>query len=433
MAGVTLDTFVDVFLGTSQAILTGPKRLLHEAQRRATLLKLIMNSHEFDTMLQGGDQITDQVIFQVDRTYGAYNPLTPKTPRLANHLTEIKVDWAFSDAHVSFSKHEKGINGINDFRREIRAMKFKDVIEAKWTNLFVDINNGMDRELLAVPSATTMETVTAPTTRQPISIFATIHEFGATAAQTKPTATVPPGFTTVQTINPTTQPLWRNPVEYYAAAGPTSVATDTNEVAPTDNTITTVYRNRWDGFQAFSRMYHRLKYEELAIRPEYGESAEPEGFIFASLRGVSLYETNTAASNNYLRHGPNEPGYGYFGTGLVYNGVPVKYVEGLDFAGVWKDGAGTGFAGEFDVSVDEDGNALGNPEFEGPRFVWIVPKYFKKIMHREHFLEEERPPASKFEPYERTVYFDCWHQTFNRSRQRAGGVVAPSADVLTGF
>lgn len=425
MAGVTLDTFVDVFLGTSQAVLTGPRRLLNEAQRRTTLLKLIMNSHEFDTMLQGGDQITDQVIFQIDRTYGAYNPLTPKTPRLANHLTEIKVDWAFSDAHVSFSKHEKGINGINDFKREVRAMKFKDVIEAKWNNLFVDINNGMDRELLAVPDSTTMETVTAPTTRQPMSIFATIHEFGAASSQSKPVATVPPGFTTLQTIAPATQPLWVNPVEYYATGGPIDNGTDT-----TAATWTLQRRVRWDGFQAFSRMYNRLKYDELAIRPEYGESHMPEGYILASLRGCSLYETNQAAAPNYMRH--NDPAHA-MNNGLVYNGVPIMYIEGLDTAGVWKDGAGTGFAGEFDASVDENGAALGEPEFEGPRFVWFVPKYFKKIMHRDHFLEEERPPASKFEPYERTVYFDCWHQTFNRSRQRAGGVVAPSADVLTGF
>lgn len=415
MAGVTLDTFVDVFLGTSQAVLTGPNKFIDEAQKRRTLLRMIMNAHDMETMLQGGDKITDQIIFTEDRTYAPYNPLQPKTPHFANYLTEISVDWAFTDANVSFSKHEKGINGINDFRREIRAMKFKDVIRAKWTNLFVNINNGMERELFAVPSSATMETLVGNVTRVPYSIFATITEFGAVFADQKPRGLMPPGFTTLQTVSSTTQPLWTNPVQTYlvgaAAAG-----------------------TRWDGFTAMSKMYDRLYFEELAIRPEYGEQSDPEGWIFCSLRGKALWETNTASANNYLRFGGNEPAYAYQGPGLQYNGVPVRYVEQMDFAGVWRNAEpGTTFCGEFDTSTDEDGGALGNPQFEGPRYVWIVPKYFKKIMHRDHFLEEERPPASVFQPYERVVYFDCWHQTFNRSRQRAGGVVTPGADITTGF
>lgn len=433
MAGVTLDTFVDVFLATSQAILTGPTALITEAQKRRTLLKQILNSHEFSTMLQGGDTITDQIMFGENKTYGAYNPLQPKTPNFSNNLTEISVNWAFADASVSFSKHEKGINGINDYRSTVRAMKFKDVIYSKWANLFVNVNNGMERELFAPPNSATMETVTGGGTRVPLSVFCTITEFGAVYANQKPTGLMPPGFTTVQNVSSTTQPLWTNPVQTYLTSGPGSTATDTNEATPTDNTITTTNR-AWDGFGAMSKMYDRLYFEELAIRPEYGEVSDPEGFIFCSLRGKSLWENNTALANNYLRNGPSNPAYAYAGTGLNYNGVPVKYVEFMDFAGVWRDAEpGTILSGEFDVSTDEDGGALGNPQFEGPRYVWIVPKYFKVIMHKDHFLEEERPPASVFQPYERVVYFDCWHQTFNRSRQRAGGVVTPGADITANF
>lgn len=415
MAGVTLDTFVDVFLATSQAILTGPTALITEAQKRRTLLKQILNSHEFSTMLQGGDTITDQIMFGENKTYGAYNPLQPKTPNFSNNLTEISVNWAFADASVSFSKHEKGINGINDYRSGVRATKFKDVIYSKWANLFVNVNNGMERELFAVPNSATMETITGGGTRVPLSVFCTITEFGAVYANAKPTGLMPTGFTTVQNVSSTTQPLWSNPLQTYSAGLAAAGV-------------------RWDGFSAMSKMYDRLYFEELAIRPEYGEVSNPEGFIFTSLRGKTLWENNTAQANNYLRNGPSEPAYAYVGNGLHFNGVPVKYVEFMDTAGVWRDAEpGTAFCGEFDVSTDEDGGALGNPQFEGPRYVWIVPKYFKVIMHKEHFLEEERPPASVFQPYERVVFFDCWHQTFNRSRQRAGGVVTPGADITTGF
>lgn len=408
--GVSLDTFVDVFLGTSQAVLTGPKNLINEAQKRRTLLRQILNSHDFDTMLKGGDRITDQVIFDEDNTYGSYNLLETRTPHLGNHLTEIAVDWAFTDAHVTFSKHEKGINGVGDLNRTAMAKRFKDVIHAKWSNLFISINNGMERELIAQPNVSTMETVTTQK-RVPYSIFCTLTEFGAVAGP-KPTGTIPVGFTTVQGINPTTQPRWRNPVQFYTEGRVLRSAA------------------RWDGFSAMSRMYDRLNFEELAIRPEYGETGEPEGFIAVSIVGKQLWEDNTATANDHLRYGPSNPGIP--SGALQYNGVPVRYIELLDHAVVWPATSGAAFGGETDATLDEAGNATTNPDSTGPRFIWIVPKYFKKIMHSDHFLEEERPPQSVYQPYVRTVYFDCWHQTFNRSRQRAGGIVAPGGDI-SGF
>ncbi len=407
--GVQLQNLVDLFLATSQAMVTGESFILNEAQPRKTLLRQIMKAHDMMDMIQGGDTITDQVIFDEDSTYGAYNPMEQKTPRLGNHLTEISVNWAFSDAHVTFSKHEKGLNMASQLKSGARAMVFKNIIKAKWSNVFISINRGMERELFAQPNSATMETLVGNVTRVPYSVFASLHEFGATAAA--PSATVPPGFTTIQTVNPTTFPKWRNPVEFY---GDGSAEIFAAGVGP-----------RWDGWTAMSSMYDRLDFESLTIRPEYGEPSNPEGFIMTSKAGKRIVEDATRHANNYTRQGPFDAGQ----IGINYNGVPIKWVEAMDFAEVWSDAAGTGFAGENDDTLTEAGAATANPLFEGPRFVWIVPKYFKKIVHSEHFLEEETPPANVYQPYARTVFFDCWHQNFNRSRQRAGGVITPDADI----
>lgn len=410
--GIHLNALVDLFLGTSQVVMSGQNFLLNETQPRNSLLWEILKAHDMEDMIRGGDQITDQIILEEDSTYGAYNVLEPKSPRLANHLVETTVDWAFTDAFVTFSKHEKGINQAGMFNKGARAYVFKNIIKAKWSNLFISINKGMEKEFGAQPNNATMEAATPTGKRQPMSLFATIHEFGATAAQANPRATVPPGFTTVQRVSPTTYPLWSNPVEYYADGEA--------EIAPAGGGA------RWDGFEAFMSMYDRLKFEELAIRPEYGTPTRPEGFIITSKKGKKLYARAVALSNDYLRHGSDNPAYG---TMINYDGVPVKWKEMMDTANVWKDAAGTGFAGENDDTLDPDGAATGNPEFEGPRFVWIVPKYYKKVVHSEHFLEEETPPAGVEQPYVRTVYFDCWHQNWCVSRQRAGGCVVPSADI----
>ncbi len=415
MAGIQLSALVDLFLGTSQAVLTGENFIRNETAPRNTLLRQIMKSHDMEEMLQGGDMITDQVMFDEDSTYGPYNVLEPKAPRLSNHMTELSVQWALSDAHVTFSKHEKGFNMASQLNRGARAMVFKKIIKAKWSNLFVSINKGMDRELMAQPNNGTMETVTTGT-RVPYSIWCAIHTFGATAAS--PTATVNPGFTTFQTV-PSTQALWRNPVEFYRdgkaeIAGPAAAAGNPQG---------------WDGFLAFTTLYDRLSWEELAIRPEYGETVDPECFIICSQKGKRLVQYASQRNQDFTRHGTDSvtyPGMGNSGRGGInFEGVPIKWIERMDTAVVWPDAAGTGFAGENDATLDENGVAAADPDTQGPRFVFIAPKFWKKIVHSEHFLEEETPPASVSQPYLRTVFFDCWHQNWCHSRQKAGGVVAP--------
>lgn len=408
--GIHLSALIDLFLGTSQAVLTGENFIRNERQPRNTLLWEILKGHDMEEMLQGGDVITDQVILAGDQTYGPYSLLEPKSPRHSNHLTEISINWAFTDASVTFLKHEKGLNMASMLNRGARVMVFKKIIKAKWSNLFVETNRGMEKEFFATPNNDTMEAAT-PTTgkRVPLSLFVTIHEFGALVADANPVATVPPGFTTVQGVNPTTFPLWTNPVEFYATPPPTTDA-------------------RWLGFEKFMRLKDRLKFESMAIRPEYGQQSEAEGFFMTSAKGKSMYTFATANANDFLRHGPSNPAY----PGINFEGIPVMWKESMDTANVWKDTAGTGFAGENNNTLDSDGAATGDPEWEGPRFVLVVPKFYKKIMHSEHFMEQETPPASVEQPYQRTIYFDCWHNNWNDSRQRAGGVITPSADI-TGY
>lgn len=422
MAGIQLSALVDLFLGTSQAVLTGENFIRNETAPRNTLLRQIMRSHDMEEMLQGGDKITDQVMFDEDSTYGPYNVLEPKAPRLSNHLTELSVEWALSDAHVTFSKHEKGFNMASQLNRGARAMVFKKIIKAKWSNLFVSINKGMDRELMAQPNNGTMESVTSGT-RVPYSIWCAIHTFGATVNTANAVATVNPGFTTFQTV-PSTQALWRNPVEWY-----------NDGKDNLDNAAGTQVAS-WDGFMAMTTLYDRLSWEELAIRPEYGEVVYPECFIICSQLGKKLFAYASARSNDYTRHGTDTttyPGMGNMGRGgMQFQGVPIKWIERMDTAEVWPGTGGTVFAGENNVSLRDDGVAANDPDVEGPRFVFIAPRFWKKIVHSEHFLEEETPPASVFQPYLRTVFFDCWHQNWCHSRQKAGGVVAPGS-VITGF
>jgi len=407
--GMPLDNLVDLFNATSQAILTPENWIINEPQFRTTLLRQIMKAHDMIEQVQGGDSISDFIYFDESSTYADYEVNEVFTPHLDNHLTSWSIPWRFTKVDLSFAKQEKGLQNVGQLNRGARAMVFKRIIYAKWMNAFTSLNNGFERGLFAQPNATTMEATGGKT---PYSVFVTIHQFGATAGS-KPTATVPPGFTTIQQINPTTQARWRNPVEFYT------------DILPTTTT-------RWTGWTAMMKLYTRLAFEDLVIHPEYGEPQEPDGFIMTSVRGLALIQANIAPTGDFLRSKVYDPGVAVKtgpGLGFSYQGVPIRYVEKMDTAEVWPGSSGTVFAGEFDSTTTESGAATNNPDQNGPRFVFIVPKYYNKVVHSEHFLEQEPAITPPYQPFNRIIYFDNWHNNCCRSRQRAGGVVAPNGSV----
>jgi hypothetical protein len=409
--GQALNTLVDLFLATSPATLTAIKMIENEASFRTTLLRQVMQAHDMSQQVQGGSSIQDFVYFDEVNSASDYQPMEEFAPQLAQHLTSWSVPWRFTQVNEVFNKHEKGLQNVGQLNKGARAMVYKDIIWAKWMNVITSLNNHLERGFFLAPNTATME---ATGGKVPYSLFATLTEFGAVIADTKPTGTVPPGFTTIQGINPTTQPKWRNPVEFYSGA-----------VVPAPGTA------RWGGYSAFMKMHRRLSFESLVIRPEYGSPQDIGGaFIFASLRGMALYEANGGSRGDFLRGKVNDPSITLGGAELQYQGIPVRYVEKMDTAVVWTGNSGAANAGEFDATTDEAGAATQNPDSSGPRFVWVNPSKYKKIVHAEHWLEEETPPSSQTQPFDRVVYFDNWHNNVCRTRRKAGGIVSPA--YLTG-
>ncbi len=399
--GTPLDNLVDIFRTTGPAIVTGADEVLNEAQFRKTLLRMMIRGKDMQEMVRGGESIRDIIYFDERSSYQHYQPneiFAPENPQLA---TQFSVPWRFTKVDVSFYKQELGLN-FGDLTGRAKHHMFKRLIRIKMQNMWTALSNGMERDLFVAPNNAQME---ATGGILPYSLPCTIHTFGAVSTDTDPTATVPPGFTTIQQINPTTQTKWRNPVEFYTGGD-------------VDN---------WNGFKAFRKMFLRLDFENLVWHPEMGNADMPDGMILCSKVGFQMVEGNVRRGNDTFRGGKNfsDPAY----PGINFDGVPYVYVQKLDTAEIWPGGGGTTFAGEFDGSLSESGAALANPDIEGPRFIWIRPKYYYKVIHSDNFLVEEAvtPP---FQPFSRIIYYDCWHNNLCRSRQRGGGVVAPSADVL---
>ena len=387
--GTALSNFIDFFRTTGPLILTRPEDVVNEATLRTYFLSEILRSSEMEEMIQGGETIRDDVYLEEVSSYEHYHPNDEFDYENPQFVVQWSAPWRFSKVDLVFTDQEIGLNS-GDLNRGAMFHQFKRLRRIKEQNMWTSLCNGMEEDLFRTPNAATME---AADGRVPYSLGVFINEF---------TNTVPPGFTTVQGINPTSERRWRNQVETYGEQPAVG----------------------WDLFPAFSRMYYKLRYEQMPKRPEFGEATSAPGVILCGISGISNYEEGLRVNQDtFVTSGRQDPAYAR----PAYRGIPLMFIDLLDQVALYDDGA-AGFAAEFDTSVDRDGNALGNPTFEGPRYWFITPRYLRKVIHSNRFLHEEMVQPSK-QPFTRIMVVDTWHNNIARSRQRHG-LVSPDANVL---
>jgi hypothetical protein len=408
VAGTPLASFLDFFRTTGPLIFTGPEQVINEAQHRTSILSRIMGGANMMDMVQGGETIRDDIFFDVVSSYQHYQPNEEFNYDNPQVITQWSVPWRFTKVDLVFTDQEIGLNA-GELSRGAMFHQFKRLRRVKEQNFYTDLCNGMELDLFRTPNNATMEVAGGT---EPYSLFCFLTEFGATLTDPMPTGTVPPGFTNIQTIAPAAETRWQNPVEPYF---------DSPAVSGTAGPQV------WDGFTAMSKMYYRLRFEQLPKKQELGTTTNFGGaFIFTSLQGIVNLEHGVRANQDTFRGGqnPSDPHYG----ALNYRGIPVLYVEEMDFAQVWDSGAATN-AGEFNNTVTRAGGATIDPAQQGPRYVFIVPEYIRKVVKRDRYMHMEGPFSPSAQPFTRIIVSDTWHNNICRSRQRGGGIVTPGTDI----
>lgn len=407
MAGSALDTFGDFMLSTGPAFFTGPEDVINEAVKHTYLLRRILKGKDMAETLQGGSTIKDIIFFDEDSTYETYKPNPSFTYRNPQVLTEHEIDWRFSKADMVWTDHEIALN-TGDMSKTARFHKYKTLKRVKEQNLWTSIMNGMEDELWAQPPADATE---AEDTDGSVvySIPMSVTDYGwDSASATDTTATItaadnhPVDWTTVQGINPATEAKWTNWVEFYANA-------------PT-NTV-------FDLFPAMSRMWHRLRFDQLPMRPDLSDATSVPQFIACSLEGLTNYEDMLRQSQDaFVMAGRQDPAYNH----PTFRGIDLLYVSTLDTAQI--------YAGDNDPAsgtyVDESTNTKaefgsGTVIRNGPRYWFINGKYLNKIFHRDRYFYKKPPFSPSQQPFTHVMIVDCWHNLFNRSRRRHG-IISPS-------
>lgn len=379
-----LDPFSMFMLTTGPAFLKDDESIINAVTRNSYLIPRFLEGKEMELLLQGGTQIQDILYLEEDSDAEFYKASEQDFDYRNQQVgTAYKLDWRFLKNSTSWTDHEVGLNEGGSLSDRIgRFHRFKRYKRLKEMNLFTTTIHKIEDSLFTTPSATEMEAGDG----------ALPHSLGSTI--TENVSGLPTGYTTVQTIAPSSKPNWDNQRGTYVGGAVTDV-------------------NFWDGCR---RIWTKCRFERL---PKYGAYSEPSrspSFIACSLWGLRLAERSLQNKNDILLAGRQDPAYPH----PMFNGTPFVYVSTLDTASLFTDTAGGAYGPETSVS----GGA------NGPRFWFIQGRCVNLIWHRNRMFYKKPPFSPDRQPFMKVMVTDMWYNMVNQNR-RENGILGPAANVTT--
>jgi hypothetical protein len=390
MAGTALQNFTDFVKFTGPAYFTSPEVFLNEAVKTTYSLPRFLRGKGFDKVIQSGDRIFDDVMFDESNTFANYQPNEEFNWVQPQVATEQVIDWRFSIDHMSWTDQEVTLNVNSGFSRQYANVQYKRLRKKLEQRMWTSIVNGMETKLWASPAAVGSQSaqMESQSGTEQFSIPAFITE------DTTNYHSAAGGWTTIMNINPATETKWRNQVSTYDFDDP--------DDSDGDN----------DGLiDAFDEMLTKIRFMPPDFHREHFETADQQMYrqaIFCSRNGLNLYKRLLRASNDTLVRKQdasyNRP---------EFDGNDMVYVAQLDsLSHVW--GTNTTAGTETGYAVD------------GYRYWWVNGNYLTPVFHNERYFYKKDPFFLEKQPYTWVCPVDIWWNTFCHSRQRQG-IVAPAS------
>lgn len=361
-----LVTYSDFLKATKVAKITGTEEILNDAALNTYLFAEMMRGKGPEEIVQAGQSIKDTIQLSEAGTFEFYNPNPEFNPTDDDVLTDTSEAWRFSKVHYAYSDETIALNNGTSEDVYVNLKKQKEQ-SAK-----VDLWNGIERALCAVPVAGTMESGTGD--NPPFySLSAFINEG---------TNGLWPGFTTIMGVNATNEDRWRC----------RQVSYDSTNIASEDNGI----------LAAMDDIFLQVKFEAPEDSSQYWENDRLRAMkILTNKDGHKKYKRLLRAGNDRFVS-PQDPAY----NNPTYSGIPVKYIATFDTAALEiVANAATGAAWP-----------VGKPRFMFANFQYLVP-----VFHAKGYMEQVGPvPGGITMPFSAAVYYRNWMNIFCRSRLRQG-------------
>lgn len=388
MAGTALQNFTDFVKFTGPAYYSSPDKFLNEAVKTTYSMPRFLKGKGMDKVVQSGENIKDDVMFDEARTFQNYQPNAEFTWTQPQVATEQSIEWRFSIDHMSWTDHEITLNMNSGFSREYAATQYKKLRKKIEQRMWTSIINGLEEKLWQGVTTTAglssqMETASG-SEQYSIPAFITEDTTNYHAANGS--------WSTIMGIDPATESKWRNQVETYDYDDPDDSDGDGDGV-----------------IDAFDNMLTKIMFVPPDFHKEHfeGENAEhSRQFIACSRGGLNLYKRLLRAANDTLVRKQdasyNRP---------QFDGIDLVYVAQLDsLSHTW--GTNTTAATETAYTTD------------GYRYWWLNGNYLTPVFHSERYFFKKDPFFLEKQPYTWVCPVDCWWNVFMHSRQRQG-IVSP--------
>ncbi len=357
----SISDFNDFVKATGNRVATSPDKIVNDATKNTYMVARMLKGRDASMSVQGGAKIIDRIQLSDSGTATFYLPNEDLDIQNVDTLTNIQIDWRFLTDHYAYTEEELDLNSGNP------QTYYKNLLKSKRQACHTSLYNKMEDQLWAVPSNAQME---AAGGRQPYSIPTFIT----------PDGLAPTGFTTLETINPTTESGWRNQVSEYDPAN---------------------ISDRQDGLvAAMDDMWLSVKFEAPESLQQYAENDRLNKMVIATSKdGYKELASLTRDANDRLVPQNN---LGWVMGQITYAGMPIKYVSTLDTALL---NAG---------SVIAEG---------APWFYFINLNYLYPIFHSTRYMDEKEPMNRDRQPFSFVVWKKLYYNLFMSSRRRQGLVV----------
>lgn len=357
----SLQAFNNFVRATGEKLKTSPDEIINDAVKNTYVLSRMLKGGGNADSVQSGTKITDRIMLRDAGTAVFYNPNEDMDIQNVDTLRTVEVPWRFMANHFSYTEQEINLNTGD------QQTYYKNLLKVKRQQAVTDTHNFMEEAFWASPSNSDME---AATGTKPYSIRCFITADGL----------APSGFTTLQTLSPTTESRWRNQFETY----------DHTDLTNPDSGMV----------NAFDTLFMKVRFQSPRSQQEYFTDDKFSKMMIATNRdGRAIYLRLTRDSNDRLVGDD----LGSHQSSLNYAGLPVEYIAQLDDAG-WSDGQ--------------------------PRFLFINLGFLHPVWHATEYMKEKEPMRHPRQPFTTVVWTSTYYNLFCMSRRRHGVILPAGATTV---
>jgi hypothetical protein len=417
--------FADLVQAAGDVSVTNPRAVRNAAISKRHIWALTSRGKAFQQTIDGGPNITGRIQLKLKNSAQLYASGGTLTPTRANVLSTFTMPWMKMAVNAAWDDEEVVLNGSSIFTEDYVMAKYADMIDLIMGNAAVDLAEGVEGFLSALPVPGTMEGAAATA---PMSLFTMVNDhFGTSAAVNGNfySAATGAAFTTVMGINNTDSDKlrWRSQISGY----------DSTAAAPTTGK---------NILGALDEMFDQTDWHTPPAGAMHGnmnasweESQWPNFVILCSMAGKSkLQQLARAQGDRWQDAGSNEMSKGPGGALGVptFNGCEVIYAPFMDAGTYYLDSLTTASP----AAVTEfSGAAAGGV---GPRYIVLNLKDYHTTFHKEKYFQKTDTRQFEQQPFSNVIWYDTYFNFVNKARW-SSGMVAPGttagqwpARVLTG-